>query len=69
MKEFYKVDEHVEPAPNVVLEEVDQALLIPKPIEALRSFITSYLNDDGEDFEDILTRCEKKDEVTRVANW
>jgi hypothetical protein len=47
LKEFYKVDEHVEPEPEVVLKEVDQALMIPKPIEALRSVITSYLNDDG----------------------
>ena len=58
MKEFYKE-----------FSDVDPALLIPKPIEALRPVITSYLNDDGEDFDDILTRYEMKDEVTCVANW
>lgn len=69
LKDFYKVDEPVEPEPIIRPEGIDHSKVIPESIQRLRPVITSYLNDDGQSFEDIFERYEKDDDITDVPNW
>jgi len=69
LKDFYKVDEPVEPEPIIRPEGIDHSKVIPELIQRLRPVITSYLNDDGQSFEDIFERYEKDDDITDVPNW
>ena len=69
LKDFYKVDEPVEPEPIIRPEGIDHSKVIPESIQRLRPVITSYLNDDGQSFEDIFERYEKDEDIIDVPNW